>query len=297
MPLRLVFEHGIIYCADFEREQVLYVLCGDPYALLQEPFLYASQYRTATQVACVPFDLLGYLAAERCDPVFVFSAGRCGSTLLAALLRGAGLPTASEPDLMTQLANGSLFKTHRGLADGLQRACISSLAGHCGTDLAVKFRSQCNSIAIEIAQAFPSAKFVFILREPIAWARSRYRAFRSDPKHLARIYWGAVTCYRRLGAANCRPILLWYDDIVGAPLQTLERLACEGLPLRQIRPEMVADVLSRDSQAGTQLSSRNVSGSEMTAQQISEFENECRRIMPRIECQDLWRGAEIPGIA
>jgi len=281
MPANILRECGIVYCADFEKGRVFYTVFKEPAAMLLHPFLYAGQYACADRIACVPFQSMdAFHSGVVSRPNFVFSPGRCGSTLLAALLRACGLPTASEPDLMTQLAKERLFDTAHSLASRLQQVCMTSLADHWGTDLAVKLRSQCVSIALQVARGYPSAKIVFIMRERIAWARSRYRAFPGDPKTLAHLYRAAVNSYGRLCEANHKPVLLWYEDIVAAPCQVLERLAFEGLPLRQITAETVADIMHFDSQAGTHLDSRKLKGSDMTEGQIREFEDEWRQIRP-----------------
>lgn len=277
----VIRKSGIVYCADFQNSQVLYTLFRDPPAVLQHPFLYSSQYDHADRIACVHFrNLEAFHSKTLSRPNFVFSAGRCGSTLLAALLRACGLPTASEPDLMTQLARERVFETNLPLAGNLQQVCMTSLAAHYGIDLAVKLRSQCNSIALHIAREFPAAKIVFILREPIGWARSRYRAFPGDPKALAHLYRAAVNSYARLCEIKRRPVLVWYEDIASSPTQVLELLALEGLPVRQIRAEWVTDVMCSDSQAETHLDSRKLKGPEMTVQQIQEFDIEWQRIRP-----------------
>jgi hypothetical protein len=147
-------------------------------------------------------------------------------------------------------------------------------------DLAVKLRSQCNSIALHVTREFPAAKIVFILRGRIDWARSRYRAFRGDPKALAHLYRAAVNSYARLCETKRRPILLWYEDIVASPTHVLELLGLEGLPVRDIGAESVADVMCYDSQAKTHLDSRKLRGPEMTMQQIKEFDIEWQRIRP-----------------
>lgn len=281
LPPDLVRRCGLAYCADFQQRQVLYTLFMDPSVVLQHPFLYSSQYDRADRIACVHFkDLKAFHSKVVLRPNFVFSAGRCGSTLLAALLRACGLPTASEPDLMTQLARERVFETDLGLGRNLQQVCMASLASHYGMDMAVKLRSQCNSISLHIARGFPAAKIVFILRERFGWARSRYRAFPADPKALAHLYRAAVTSYARLCEAKVRPVLVWYEDIVASPTQVLELLALEGLPVRQIGAESVTDVMRHDSQAKTHLDSRKLRGTEMTVQQIKEFDIEWQRIRP-----------------
>ena len=69
------------------------------------PFLYQHQRGDADTLIDVPFERLDDLGcAEGMRPTFVFSIGRCGSTLLSKLLLAAGEQSLSEPDVLTHVA-------------------------------------------------------------------------------------------------------------------------------------------------------------------------------------------------
>lgn len=95
------------YCIDLAARRALYTVTAreDLDALFGAPFLYAAQLRLARAALGVPFARLADMnPADGLHPVLVFSPGRAGSTLLARMLSGIGRLSASEPDLLTQLA-------------------------------------------------------------------------------------------------------------------------------------------------------------------------------------------------
>lgn len=274
LSVSAVLGNGLAYCVDLDQRGLLYTLCDEVKVLFSEPFLYFAQYERASRLAFVPLcGLDPFLRGCPEQPLFILSPGRCGSTLLARLLTLAGVQTASEPDLMTQIAAMAKSTPNRPLSDKLQRACLASLAIHCGDQLAVKLRSQCNGIAGEVARVFPGAQFVFILREPLAWARSRYRAFGGNPRSLAHMYHSAVNAYDRVAGLGRAPFLLWYDDIVNDPLLVLRELSFR-VPLRLPGPEAVAQIIQTDSQHGSWLASSRLPHRSLSSKQAREFSDE-----------------------
>lgn len=75
-------------------------------------FYYSAQYQHARRVIRLPIDEFHKLAAAIGDPpkgrvVYLYSTGRCGSTLLQQILSGFnGVYSISEPDSFTNVAVG-----------------------------------------------------------------------------------------------------------------------------------------------------------------------------------------------
>lgn len=187
-PDRLVNEVGWTpYCLDEPNRRVLFVDMPPDTDLSTYAFVYDAQFRLATRVLAVPYDVLERVAALVKPPenmIFVFSTGRCGSTLLNHILNKVeGVHCLSEPDIHSNL---SLL---RGAEPG-REAEIQSILKSCtllcsqtatwagDSTFGVKFRSQAVAIMDLFYNAFPQARNIFMYREGEAWAQSFYRYVR-----------------------------------------------------------------------------------------------------------------------
>lgn len=274
---------GPAYCLSRAEKRVLFTICPHTDALFDAPFLWQAQYQLASQVASVPFERLQeFIGTLPLKPIFVFSIGRCGSTLLSALLRKCGIHSISEPDLLTQLATSAFGDRSRmgtELRQLLVQSCIASLAHHGTVPIAIKLRSQCNVIAREIAQAFPEGTYVMMMRERHAWLNSRLTALGGDPVALASLYRSGLEAYHELQSleANCK--MVWYEDLLNRPEATLAQLVRNT----SIGPRGIPDVRSvmdRDSQSGTTLEKNTFRRRRPTPEQLRKFDHEWERIRP-----------------
>jgi hypothetical protein len=290
-------DNAVIYCVDTRSERALFTLCDDLPAMLRAPFLYEAQFAAARQIVTVPFERLEECAgASGATPVFVFSIGRCGSTLLTALLGASGVNSVSEPDVLTQLAElpaAARAWLSPAALPHLIRACAGSLRTHCGGDVVIKLRSQCIQIAADIVHACPGAKFVFMLRERHAWAQSRHRAFGETPGFIAHLLARGVQCIDELAQTGCDLRIVWYEDLRAAPAATLRGLGLPGTsPLRHDAARLAA-VSAQDSQRGSHLAQHALSRPAMTTAELAAFEHSWCRIRPgalleRYGLERLW---------
>ncbi len=91
--------------ADWRAERLVHGRWEGDAALSDVPFLYQHQRRHVQWLAELPFERLDAWHDDAgLTPTFVFSIGRCGSTLLSRLLAAAGEPAISEPDVLTNVA-------------------------------------------------------------------------------------------------------------------------------------------------------------------------------------------------
>ena len=272
------------YCVDFDKRNLWFAICDDPDKLLHSPFLYAAQYRSARRIVTMPFKQLdeAFFRVESV-PTFIFSIGRCGSTLLTALLEIAGAHAVSEPDVITQLATLGA-EARRALGQqvfaAIARACSRSLSAHAGKNIVLKLRSQCNSISAPIARTFPSARFIYVLRGRRDWAKSRYRAFGGTPESLAHMYKWGIESFDRLQAEGKETLLLWYEDIVRNPDLTLQSLREFRVGARVPSAHEIQAIMTRDSQWNTALASKRLCERRLSSADFDTFENEWRRIRP-----------------
>lgn len=169
------------YCVDFEKQSLLCVRGDD---LLSHPFLYQAQRERGRTIVEIPLEEVPQMHVE---PTFIFSPGRCGSTLLVRALEAIGVPSASEPDYCRQIGRAFVLTKapSRETCHRLLRAATAVLALRLGTAAPViKLQAECNGWPMLIVHAFRSLKVVFIVRNPRDWALSWKRV--SPPAFSAR---------------------------------------------------------------------------------------------------------------
>jgi len=276
---------SIIYCCDIDSERVWYTLVERPAETLAAPFLFQAQRQHAVAILSLPWELLPVREQfPDPQPVFVFSVGRCGSTLLAALLKAVGRGSVSEPDFLTQLA--ALNPTERRrigtrAIHTIISAGTASLARLCGRRAVVKLRHHCNKIWGELATAVPGCRIVFMLRDRLSWARSRHRAFGDSAEVIASLLRDGVETLDQMIRAGAHPQVLWYEDLVADPTGTLRLLDLEQDGLGPIDADAVQEVLRHDAQQGTGIgrTDLDVRPSEKTC--LSKFDALWERLAPR----------------
>ena len=180
-----------LYGLDRAADSALFVELDPAIDLAKSPFAYSDQHRLARRLLTVPLVTLTELAEMVPAPeqvIFIFSIGRCGSTLIANALNAVpNVWSLSEPDAFSTLIMQQFFSAHRldfprEQVVELIRACARLLyrppvgAGH--DTLAVKLKSQSLFQADLFHQALPNAKFVFLYREGVSWCHSVYRMMR-----------------------------------------------------------------------------------------------------------------------
>ncbi len=250
------------YCADLTRERAVFTTHDEAglAKLLAAAFMFNDQLETATGALSVPFEQMGeVIAPPMAPPVLVFSPGRTGSTLLVRLLAAAGLACASEPDMLTQLARAprdAFALLPPGTREALARACLAQLGHTLGGGLVVKLRSQCNARPLLLTEAAPGCRVVFMLRGVTAWARSRHRSFLEPPEIVASILRQAIDALDKLAFCGAAFDVLWFETLAADPAAAL-RVCAPGLAFDA---RLLAEVMARDSQAGTMIA-REIVGS------------------------------------
>lgn len=282
-------------CVDWRGARVIYSRWDDERAMTDVPFLYQRQRRHARWLADVPFDRLDALdRTERMTPTFIFSVGRCGSTLLSRLLTAVGEPSLSEPDVLTNVAHFD-DDADRAAAEGVReqviRSCVSAFAHACGPAPVIKLRARCNRAVDVFLNAMPRARYVFMCRNRADWVRSNAQAFGDSGESLAELLKVSVEAFGRMRAAGVDPALVWYEDLLSDPLGALQRI----LPARHdlaAQRAAIGRALRTDSQEGSGLSRAALAaraGAVETAADagvLDAFEARWRAIRPeRLLCE------------
>ncbi len=240
------------YCLDVIRRRALYVGGVDVKGAQTAPFYYLYLRREAKRVLSVPWERGALVQGAPRAPVFLFSPGRCGSTLLSRILSRAGLPNVSEPDFYTQATVAFAVSPLNPLRAGMLRAAASM-----GADLAAALDPVTPAVAKLRAESCRAPQLLvqrgerrtlFMTRGFESWARSNGRAFRNPAAKSVGKYMRALECYGWLRRnSDCH--LVRYEDLLADPVTVTAAL---GRFLgREIAPETVASTMTEDSQEGT----------------------------------------------
>ncbi len=242
------------YCLDIPRGRALYVGGVDIHGAQTAPFYYLHLRRSARCVVSAPWEALPLNGADRSAPIFLFSPGRCGSTLVSRLLSAAGAPNVSEPDYYTQATSAvcaSRFNPWRERVRQVVAAMGSDLAAALGAAQppVVKLRAE-SCRAPDLLVAPTERRTLFMTRDFESWARSNARAFRNPAAKSVRKFLTALRCAAWL-RANSDCLVLAYDDLMADPSGVAAGL---GRFLgREIPATAVLSTMKEDSQDDTPL--------------------------------------------
>ncbi|MEM7029639.1 MAG: sulfotransferase [Chloroflexota bacterium] len=286
-----------LYCLDPDKQHMLFVEIPSEVDLSQVTFHYQGQYQYAQKVYTVPYETFHRLATridtDASKLILLYSAPRCGSTLLTNVLNHPDCVTGySEPDIFTQLF--ILYKKGYFTDDEMAQLVKNSIAflmkpTHLGYPdfYMLKFRSYGLELGKWIDDAYPEAKSVFIYRNSENSVKSGIRAFAPDhhdeiaylvDSQVYNYYLNAIDEQNDMAVRIGRNLLTWlspltayldrhqhghqfcalrYEEMVAEPIDMIGQLfAYCGLPAETVAP--ACSVFNNDSQAGSSLSRQAV---------------------------------------
>lgn len=180
-----------LYGLDKARDLAVFVELPEGTDLATSAFVYATQHRVAQRVltmSLTEFEQVAELAPPVGRVVFIFSIGRCGSTLLSHALNAVpGVWCLSEPDAYSTLILQHYHSRSRlGFDDdrvirlirASTRLQFRAPKDRAAQVFAVKFRSHALFQADLYHAALPDAACVFLYRDALAWANSIYGMMR-----------------------------------------------------------------------------------------------------------------------
>jgi len=273
----------LAYCVDSARGVVMLVSDGAAAVGARDAtFLYEWQRSRARFLLEVPIERVPEIGdASGMSPCFIISSGRTGSTLLVQMLRALGKPVMAEPDSLTSIAlaksTARLDECPPGAA--ALRACVGNAQLAWGACPYIKLRGVCSNLVADLAAALPSARFVFVMRERRAWARSHGRAFGIRADAMAEVLLDTVMGYDRLTTQALHPALIWYEDLCGQPLATLAAVGETPVNVGAITRVLAA--MSVDVQEGTPLARSELSRSRVTEESLAAFDAAWEARKPR----------------
>jgi hypothetical protein len=289
--------HVLPYCWNLDQRELWLTLHLRPETVLAEPFLYTAQRHQARVVARVPFDRLDEVFGAHdpaVAPVFIYSVGRTGSTLMDSLMRCVTPRAVSEPDTLSQLAVSKRVlresddeDTRRLLWHSISPFFRTEVGGAGPSRLSVKFRSQVNLLDERLTAVFPNARNVFMLRRREPWARSTLRAFGIPPERAVGRLVQGVRTLSHLQQSGADLALIWYEDLLADPKAVVGRILGEA-PSAEAEARLAA-VMAVDSQAGTRVSRdrANRKRGDGEAEWMAAFEAAWARVKPRAALERL----------
>ena len=247
------------YCLDFVQARAIYVAGIDAGAASAAPFYYLHLRRNARSLVSVPIEHGRLGDGAQAEPVFVFSPGRCGSTLLSRILNAAGIASPSEPDFYTQMSSVLWSSPCNPLRAPYCRAMWNMSADLCaavGNAPVIKLRAECCRAPGLFVRA-PQAKTIMMMRSFEDWAPSTARVFAPNPGKAVRKYLRAVRCHAWL-AANSRCHTLVYQGLIGDTAATAAGLA--HFLEAPVRTEALRAAMAVNAQKDTPLEGRSQPG-------------------------------------
>jgi len=280
------------FAYDFSTSEMIFTLHITLTNVFAAPFLYNAQREMTRVIARVPADRLVEIYGPRdtaAAPILIFSLGRTGSTLLEKLIGCLTPRSVSEPDVLTQLATSraamrSLAVTERQdlIYYALAPLFTVQIPDADGARCVIKMRSQVNGLSAAIAETFPAAKYVFMVRERRAWARSTYRSFRLTPNAVVERLLQGLHTVQTLRQKGVDLDVIAYEDMIADPHSAIERFMGVDLRSQPALSLKIAQVMAEDSQADHRLSrtstSKTADGEDAWMASFEELWNEMRPV-------------------
>lgn len=302
------------YALDIDRKEVVFVENSIKDNLLEHPFFYQAQYLYAQRVITISFrdfnELSESLPSPEASLIFLYSIGRCGSTLMSKVFNEIGNTISiSEADTFTQLVSEIDHKTlnsieTKDLIESLMKVLYKPSFIKDADYLFLKFRSFCTEIAGDINSVFPKSKNIFMYRDLSPWIKSCAKAYdifneksivwmrqndgslntyvplisldKKAPPHLDPI---KVLSYMWLsGIDKCLQLInsgmditpLKYEDLISNPAGELIRLF-QNIGIDEGLARKGVPSFDFDSQEGSLLSRKNLGYSEKRGLSVEEI--------------------------
>jgi hypothetical protein len=214
-----------LYCLEHKSRQAIFVETPKGVDLSKAPFYYQAQYKNAFRVFTVPFDTFnisaGYMPSIN-RPVFIYTTGRSGSTLLHHCFNKAESSVSlSEPDALIQCLDYQNTTTEACKKRELKKLATSSIRflfypyRHQNPRVhVVKLRSHGLQAMGFFQSKYSRAKNIFLYRSAFGFVASGLRvyqklrrspytsftAWKADYEHWDKTNYGSLSRY--LGEDN-----------------------------------------------------------------------------------------------
>jgi hypothetical protein len=223
-------EGWIPYCEDEHTGHLICATGLDATAIAARGLHYA-QLRAATRkIAVVPVERVPISAQACTSRVYLFSPGRCGSTLLCQVLRAAGVPALAEPGFylsFLQRARGMAEAQRSGLRTTLAKLEYLLLKPFDDADtVIIKPHPYCSAdldLWLGGERGKPRPRTVALLRRIVPWSRSWYTFNQTDAVQDVALY---IRYLEQLAIlkATTHCLLVTYEELIKNPAQVVKRI-------------------------------------------------------------------------
>jgi hypothetical protein len=247
----------IPYAIDVKKRTVTYSAKVNLLESLKSTFLYDYLRRSTDYTVSVPISNGNLSQIKKIKmPIFIFSTGRCGSTLFTKITSLHQKLTLSEPDFYTQLSTFSkevlTAKDKMFLFNHLTADLVNAYQTVNPSDeLFVKLRAECNSLP-QLFIKNKEQKTIFLSRDFSSWSRSVLQHFNNPkikPEIVVHFYIKALHTLDFLSKnSSCTHIR--YDQLIDQSndqsIQLLQQaISC---PIDNLK---LTEVMAKDSQSGS----------------------------------------------
>lgn len=262
------------YAFDYDTSK--FIFTQNDKSIIEKPFFYQAQFENAAGIVTLPLGLAEekYGPSSRLlNPTFIFSIGRCGSTLLSKLTRCVGKSSVSEPDIFTVFGSNK-GKLSPSQANDVLFYTVKSLEAFFGVptaQLVIKLRSSCNGVCGDIHRNFPNAKYIFMIRELSSWSESFIKKFNWDKHLLFNTLVEGINALFFFKKHDIDIHLIAYEDLVADPASFLSILLDSNNGPGGVDQDLLKSIMSTHSQTGTGLEEEPKGNAEALEKRVLEF--------------------------
>jgi hypothetical protein len=247
---------------DTNKDAFIYSLNIDPQSAIKYPFHFIYLRKNTKVAASINFLNRFRTASHYVDPYFIFSIGRCGSTLLSKLLSCFDVISISEPDFYNGLVQQYLHnRTELSLLKHQKIMSIMTadlLKPFIGSKAFLKLSSNCNlfpELILSVCNCKP--KTIFLIRQFDSWIVSRSKSFGTSIEMDLKDYIRGLETLNFI-KSNFDCLLIKYEDLCESPHAVAHDIS-NFFSLSSLNTEKFDNVFKQDSQSGMQISRENLS--------------------------------------
>jgi hypothetical protein len=212
--------YDIPYCFDFVNKELICSRNLDAKEASNSIFHYDFLRENTKTILTIPWEHAKKFDDEVKNPIFIFSPGRCGSTLFANFFRSNNTTCLSEPDIYSQAVMESiknisphkLNEIHFALNFASKKLIFPLIID--GKDVIIKLRLEAIYNPSLLTSNLLNPKTFFIIRNFSDWAASILRVFTSEISldQIGSIYNKSLLCYSWL-LKNTNCMLIKYEEL------------------------------------------------------------------------------------
>lgn len=175
----------------------------------RKPFLYQAQRNNTTSLVKLDLGDATVPEIDKTKLTFIFSIGRCGSTLLSKIMSASNYNEVSESDVFTTT----------GRSDVIDIATRIFVQHHSMNNekTSFKFRSQTNRFVETYLKEFKEANFIFLYRNKFDWAKSFSGKFKWDFETLMHSYKQGCNTLSKMQDAGVSLKVIKYEELIENP--------------------------------------------------------------------------------